>query len=82
MLLPIVNDDDLLQDVSHFFFIISKAARLVFFAPSITITYAFRIRGAAASQAADYVFCAATPARKRYIRLVAVGFRPRLFRYI
>ena len=53
-----------------------------FSAPSTTITYAPRIRGAAASQAADHVSCAATPARKRDTRLAAAGFRPPLVRYI
>ena len=35
-----------------------------------------RTRGAADSQAADHVSCAATPARKRDTRLAAAGFRP------
>ena len=59
-----------------------KAARLASLLPPSPLHTPPRIRGAAESQAADHVSCAATPARKRDTRLAAAGFRPPRLRNI
>ena len=68
----------------HYFFpsyhTYPKAARLASLPPPSPLHTPARIRGAADSQAADHVSCAATPARKRDTRLLA--FAPPLQVYI
>ena len=60
----------------HIYQTYPTAARLASLLPQSPLHTPPRIRGTADSQAADHVFCTATPARKRDTRLAAAGFRP------
>ena len=88
--MPLPCGDDLHQHTTYrtsFSLLLSyqtypKAARLASLLPPSPYICPPRIRSTADSQAADHVSCAATPARKRDIRLAAAGFRPPLLRYV